>query len=431
MRISMSRRLERFWLGLKKSIKGLGILKWSPTKTWLLIFAASITFVMIEGRGNLDRLKLTIGLAAASFAVGSLAGFLFSSYGEETATIGKIRDWLIGGITGLTIAKANSIKGILTAFAVASGSQEFAMTVAGSVTFATLGFFFMFFQRELILNVLLAESRAQRSRLDGTHQAELATSTALAGLPPNLLSGAEDLSDLFTANNAEAGKIEELLESDGVMQFLDEAEKAATAGKCLDWDIISKAANLHYYRTYVVKGDDKDAESELAIAWIARALMVNPQHADFTAKYADILGIQKLYGSTVRILEDLYDSPNAPAYIQQWLGYFLLYIDGKEKRAIHLSLAYHERFPDDDSALFNASCGYAQLFEKELREKGVSEIHESENRIKALGYLKDALRLSPPGFAATVEGKYAIEGESFYVLRDDPDFKKIIQDATK
>jgi hypothetical protein len=139
--------------------------------------------------------------------VGCLVGFLFTSYGEESGTVGKIRDWLIGGITGLTIAKAGAIKGLLLAFAAGPGPSEFALTVSFAVVYAVLGFFFMFFQRELILNVVLAESRAERGRVDGTGQAGKVIQRFVLALPASILSGIDDVDDLVQFRKNEAEKL--------------------------------------------------------------------------------------------------------------------------------------------------------------------------------------------------------------------------------
>jgi len=80
--------------------------------TSLALAAASIIWWVVAAQQNWWRFVLEVGLSLASFMVGCLVAFIFTSYGEEAGTIGKIRDWLIGGITGLTLAKASSIKGI-------------------------------------------------------------------------------------------------------------------------------------------------------------------------------------------------------------------------------------------------------------------------------------------------------------------------------
>src|SRR6266852_4762624 len=136
------------------------------TLTWSLIAIVSVGWWIIASQHSRWRLVLVVGLSLSSFMVGCLVGFLFTSYGEETGTVGKIRDWLIGGITGITIAKAGAIKGLLLTFAAGAGPSEFALAISSAVVYAVLGFFFMFFQRELILNVLLAQSRAERGTIE-------------------------------------------------------------------------------------------------------------------------------------------------------------------------------------------------------------------------------------------------------------------------
>jgi len=206
---------------------------------------------------------------------------------------------------------------------------------------------------------------------------------------------------------------------------LEGAEESAKSGVPLNWDIVSKAAHLHYYRIYAAsRGEEKEKQADLAITWLLRALMINPHHVDFTAKYADVLGILKYYSDTVKLLEELFASPDAPAYIQQWLGYFLLYVD-REKEAIQLSENYHDRFPNEDSAVFNAACGYAQLYEKDLKEKGIDEDKTSSNRRCALDRLREALKLEPT-FATTVAEKWVESDESFYSLRNDSEFHQIV-----
>jgi hypothetical protein len=66
---------------------------------WLLVFIVTAWWIWYTGRGSPQRVSLLAAAGIASFMLGCLAGFLFSSYGEEASTIGKIRDWLIGGIT--------------------------------------------------------------------------------------------------------------------------------------------------------------------------------------------------------------------------------------------------------------------------------------------------------------------------------------------
>lgn len=398
---------------------------WNSTTVWIYVITLAIPFWILEGQLSLWRTVLIVGLSLTSFTIGCLAGFLFTSYGEETATVGKVRDWLIGGLTGLTIAKAGAIKALLLTFANGPGPKEFALTVCMSITFAGLGFFFMFLQRELILNVLLAESRAQRGRVEGTKQAGFVTQKLLAALTPSLLSGIDDVGDLVKTRKAEAERLRQLLYSADVTKFLAESEEALKSGSTLDWDVVSKAANLHYYRTYFEKPDQKDAQEEKAAEWLTRALIMNPLHADLTAKYADVLGMMKSYFEAVATLERLKESPEAPAYVEQWLGFFLLFLPNREDEAIRYSESYHARFPDESDSLFNAACGYAQKYCKELQASNQSENLESENRRMALIRLKEALE-GEPEFAETVRTKWVEKDESFDCFSRDREFRILV-----
>jgi len=114
----------------------------------------------------------------------------------------------------------------------------------------------MFFQRELIFNVLLTASRAERGRLEGTRQAGQLIQQFLAMLPVSILSGVDDVDDIVEFHKDEADRLRELLDSDDVKKFVEEAAQAVKHGNA-DWDIVSKAANLHYYRTYFEKDDAK------------------------------------------------------------------------------------------------------------------------------------------------------------------------------
>lgn len=405
-------------------------MKWSPTATWISVAALSVGYWVLESQGSLKRAALIVALSSSCFLVGSITGFLISSYGEETATVGKIRDWLIGGITGLTIASVTSIKRILLTFAVGPGPQEFSLTVGTSITFAGLGFFFMFFQRELILNVLLAESRIKRGRIDGTSNAGLVAQRLITLLPPSILSGVDDIEELVKDNEPEGEEFRSQLYSDEVSKFLDEAKAAAKLGLPLDWDVVSKVAILHYYRIYFEKGQAKEAQQRKAEEWLNRALVINPNHADIRAKYADVLSMVGRYEDAVITIEALAKSPDGPVYTLQWLGYFLLFVDGREDDAIKLSKEYAERFPLLDHAYFNVACGYAQLYGKRLEElKAVASSAPREMssidkyKKEAIEWLKKGLAIDPE-YAEEISEDLLGPGESFASLAGDPEFRK-------
>jgi tetratricopeptide (TPR) repeat protein len=405
-------------------------MKWSQTATWITVAVLSVGYWVLESQGSLQRAVLVVALSSSCFLVGSIAGFLISSYGEETATVGKIRDWLIGGITGLTIASVASIKAVLLTFAAGPGPQEFSLTVGTSITFAGLGFFFMFFQRELILNVLLAQSRINRGKIDGTSNAGLVAQRLVTLLPPSILSGVDDIEELIQDNDSEAEEFRSQLYSDEVSKFLDEAKAAAKLGRPLDWDVVSKVAILHYYRIYFEKGQAKESQQKKAEEWLNRTLVMNPNHADIRAKYADVLSMMERYEDAVATIEALAKSTDGPAYTLQWLGYFLLFVDGREDDAIKLSKEYAHRFPFLDHAYFNVACAYAQLHGKRLQESKTAASFEPEETISIDDYKNEAIDWLRKGL--TIDPEYAEEidedqlglGGSFASLAKDLDFRR-------
>src|SRR5579872_812862 len=172
--------------------------------TWVLIGVASLGWWSLESQLNLRRFVLAVAISLSSFMIGSLIGFLFSSHGEEADTIGKVRDWVIGGITTLTIAKAAQIKATITTFAADQGPNEFAIAFGAAVAYAALGFAFMYFLREIYLNPLLAERRRERGIIEGTRQVEQVVKNSSAKLPPSILAQGPDVSDISNPEKKEA-----------------------------------------------------------------------------------------------------------------------------------------------------------------------------------------------------------------------------------
>jgi hypothetical protein len=142
-----------------------------------------------------------------------MVGFLFTSYGEESSTVGKIRDWIIGGISGVTFAqiidRESALKRVLSSFTM-GGANDSALVVGAAVTYSVLGFFFMFLQRELILNVVLAKSREERGMVDGTQQAGIVMQRFLVALPPSIMSGADDIDEILQFRKKEAENLRTL-----------------------------------------------------------------------------------------------------------------------------------------------------------------------------------------------------------------------------
>jgi len=402
-----------------------------PTwKVWTSLFSVSLVWLTIAGQHSLQRLVLLAGLGLASFMVGCMAGFLFTSYGQEKDTIGKVRDWVLGGITGLTIAQASNIKAFLRYFAADNSTQEFALVASVAILYVGIGFFFMFLERELILNLWLAQSRAERGRLEGTEQAGHVALRLLQALPASILTGVHDVSEVFD-DDEEEEDLRKQFDSEDLKTFLSEAEEAARAGAPLDWDVTSKVAYLHYYLTYFAEQKSKKSEADLASQWIMRALNLNPLHVDLSVKYADMLDLLDRSSEAVSILERIEHTPEAPAYVRQWLGYFLLQLEGREDEAIRYSSEYHRQFPDESDTFFNIARAYAVKYCRELESDGNTALPHSENRKQALEYLRKGLR-AQPGYVDAFRKRWVSgspKTSDWKCLLQDPEFIHLVGSA--
>ena len=124
-------------------------------------------------------------------------------------------------------------------------------------------------------------------------------------------------------------------------------------------------------------------------------LYINPIHVDLGVKYADMLGVLDRYDEAVSILERIERTVDAPAYIRQWLGYYLIKVGRDDLEAIQYSSKYHEQFPDESDTFFNIARAYAHKYCNELASSEEKALPKSENRKRALENLKNGLRAQP------------------------------------
>ncbi len=397
--------------------------------TWLGIGLASVAWWAFESQGNLRRFILMGGLSLAAFTVGSMIGFLFSSHSEqEKDTIAKVRDWVIGGVTTLTITKASSIIKTINTFAMDTnakdpGGNEYAIAFGAAVAYAGLGFLFMFFLRELYYNPRLAMSRKESADIE-SGQAEVVQKNISIKLPPNILTGGDSVSDITNAANRQAAEdLKGDLYLSQVTDFLQKMQDAADSGGDVDVDNATKAANIHYYRTYFEEAD-KAGQARRALMWIQRVLLFNPHNPDMTTKYADMLAVIHDYAGAINILQKMVTQADAPLMVRQWLGYFLLFIPGHAAEAIRYSQEFRQLVGEDTDALFNIACAYAQAFcAKPGAEPGLED--QPLDHQKALDFLKLALQREPD-YAEKVRTNWIKPGESFECFAQDPDFQKLV-----
>lgn len=389
-----------------------------------IVGVALILWLSYIGYNRWWRPVLLTSLALASLLVGSLIGFIFTSYNDEAGTVGKVKDWLIGALAGLTILEFKSIKDLLQVFALTNGPHDFALATSTAIVFTVLGFFFMFFGRELIFNVPLAEARADRSRVENTHEAGIVTLKLIAAIPSSILVGIDDADDLKNRKDENATLAADL-DSQDVRTFLDQSQKALESGAPLDWDVISKVAYLQYYRAYLDKNTEKSAQQKLAFEWIQRALLINPQHVDLMVKRADVLALMKRWKESVDALKALRERPECPLFVLQWLGYYALWLPGREDEAIQASQAYITLFPRSNESRRNIACGFAQKVCLQSKITGGVIDTSSDDYHKAILNATTALRENPD-YVNTMRTTWLEPGGSFACFKHDQGYRKLV-----
>jgi tetratricopeptide (TPR) repeat protein len=392
---------------------------------WIFAVLAIVAWVTIAGYHHWWRACLLTGLAGATFVIGALVGFVFTTYDEESDTIGKVKDWLIGSLAAITLVKFDALKPVLLAFSLHNTASDFALSLSVSIVFVGLGFFFMFFGRELLFNVPLARERAERNRVE-TGQTSVITIQLLAALPSSILVGIDDAENLLHSRPAEAAQLKAQLWSDDVNTFLQQSQTAIADGTPLDWDLVSKDAYLQYYRTYFVDAAAKSGQASCALQWVVRALVINPEHIDLTIKHADLLGILDRNREAVNVLERLHPLPECPAFVDQWIGYYLLFLPNREEESIRCSENYLAKFPESNESRRNLACAYAQkLCSAHVDCVGPLD-HKGVNYREAIRNLRIAIH-DNPGYLPTIREKWTAPRGPFACFLHDDLFRQIVQ----
>jgi tetratricopeptide (TPR) repeat protein len=399
---------------------------------WVISTAAAVLTVvwcLVLGAKDAERISLALVTCFSAFLLGSLVGFVFTIFGDEVEPLGKIRDAMIAlasGIAGISIAKIGNLRaliGSIQLFGTASDKSSW-FTVLFVISYFVAGFYFMYLLRKLVLNPALAKSRIELERIEVSGKISSIAIEIEQTLPQSLLLGREYISEEVEDRGESTEELRSKLFSDAVKRFLDSCQRDLSSGASISPENVKRAAVLHYYRSYFETNDtDRDAQQGLALEWINRALLLDPLDILLQIKLADLFGMQDRYDEAISIFERLERDEDSPQYVQQWLGYFLLFEDGREEEAIRHSVEFHERFPNSGSSLFNASCGYAQLYTKELHQAHVEALPASENRKESLHLLEQSVRIEPDLRAAA--RRHSEPYDSFESLVSDIDFLRI------
>jgi tetratricopeptide (TPR) repeat protein len=360
----------------------------------------SVLWWMLAGRGDLESESKFIAVSLSAFAIGTLFGFVFSSTMGESDSVGKVRDWLVGGIAALTVAQVASgghtVKKLLDVFVPQNHPDDLAAVAGMAVVYAVTGFFLMFFNRELILNLLLVKGRvAARDAFEKSAAAAGKKIVEAFGQAPGVL-------DWQTTAQQEP------LELDPEVQgYVREVETRLRNGEKVDLEDIKKAAVVL----------NLGGENIRATEFLKLASQRNPDDEDLVMMLAKTLAeLGERDQAIAQLLEFKKRNPK-PSRIDKILGFYYLWSPDKLKESIQFTSSYLERVaPEDDGAIFNLACAYAQLY---------GESNDPELRKLALDKLKQAVSANKVWKERAVE-LTGIDGD-FVSLKDDPEFKGLVQ----
>lgn len=401
----------------------------------------TIAWCSLLGARNVERISLALATSFSAFLLGSLVGFIFTIFGDEVEPLGKIRDAMIAvasGIAGISIAKVGHLRaliGSIQLFGTASEESSW-FTILFVLVYFIGGFYFMYLLRKFELNPALAKSRKELQRIEISGHITSVAIEIEGKIPEGLLLGRESFAEMIDREE-DVGNLRSTLYSDEVNRFLESCQKELDSGSSISSDSIKKAAVLHYCRSYIPKDDTgtpaqkattQEAQADRAIEWISRALVRDPMDTLLQIKLADLFGMRNRYDDAISIFERLERDEDSPQYVQEWLGYFLLFKEGREGDAIRHSEAFHNRFPSNGNSLFNASCGYAQLYTKELESNHAKTLPKSEYRTQSLHLLKQSIEID--GALKRVARKQSKANDSFESLASDSEFLGITAPET-
>jgi len=224
---------------------------------------------------------------------------MFTIFGDEREPFGKIRDAMIAlasGITGIGVAKATALGGILGNVHIfpddPNRNSSFSILIV--ITYFVIGFFLMYFFRKLILNPALAEAGNTMDRIQITGSVSVVATTITARLSQSLLLGREFIEEVEDLDPEEGKRLRSDLYADDVNEFLKVCEDDTRGLLQLQPENVAMAARLQYYRVYFEKEstEGRATQERKALDWTYRALMRDPTSPDFQIKLADLLGMQ-------------------------------------------------------------------------------------------------------------------------------------------
>jgi tetratricopeptide (TPR) repeat protein len=270
--------------------------------------------------------------------------------------------------------------------------------VAGmAVVFFVGGFFLMFFNRELLLNVLL--ERGRRAALWEFQQSAQTASQKVV-----------DAIQLPGKLDWESPAQQDALGKDPAVQnYVAKVEAALRRGDPVDLKDIKQTAIV-----YTLGGQNVHV-----IEFLKLARSRYPDDLEIAMMLAKAFAELDERQQAIATLTEFKTRFPGPSAVDKLLGFYLLWEPTKLQDSIRYTSQYLTIAPTDDGAIFNLACAYSQLF---------GQTKSAESRQSALQYLKEAISVNGVWRERAIE-LTGVEGD-FVALKDDPEFLELTRKST-
>lgn len=354
---------------------------------------ATVGWWLVAAGGRFHSVPGFVAITAFSFSLGCLLGFFIGSTEEEKEGVGKIRDVILGGITGAALVslhgKATEAYRFLEQFAPTVGGSARPVDVASVIGMATaysvFGFILGYLNREFWLNPRIRDIRRV---------------AALAKKVEATTSATDSVENVGTkATAAEQLEIAATPETKEVASIV--ADRALTPQEIPASALVPTAKALY-----------RSGKYDEAIRYYRQALNTVPDDAEAGIGLATALGRRGQHREAVSVLRSMIDQGVGLPLAYKLVGYHMLWVPELLQESPRFTVEYQKQVPADSGAYLNLACAYAQLY---------GRTGQSHMRDLAIGELRRSVQRDPKWKKRARE----LAQQDFASISDDPEFVEL------
>ena len=373
-----------------------------------IMMVAVIICIELQGAGKGGHPMVFLMIAAAAFAGGIIMGLLMTAFGEEKqmfSSLSAAMNGILGGFTLADLSKRDSIilKGLHALAAAAGDRGDIGLVSAVLLFFWAAGFVTMFFNKQYLLNPLLAKSQETADQLEKLR----------------LLTKGIQLSDFPWESKLEISddqkrQLETAVEGfDGV---LDDAEliRALPVETLCSY---AKACRLLGEKAQKSKvKPEAEKRFRQAEQILRRARGNKPDDAELLFELSNVLLLQERYDQAAPYYSYLTHLPSARGSTYKLLGYAGLF-DFRYVAEAEAATRHYLCFVGNDAgAKLNLACAICQ--------QSTPEETAPPRRDEVFKLLRESVRDWPA--AGAIAAKLTDADGDFFKWRDTDEFKNII-----